>query len=1244
MPTDDEIPNNRDERANLRHVGRTTPSFEDYKNELRASGDYVTEDQAEVSWRRIYLTPLADAIIQEAGYAQHNMNRDATLRDALGLGLNDTQVLERVRADFEFHDELMHRARLRNLWDEYETTLGTRANNRQEAEIRALIGTASKEKWEDEMFLEGIKRVVIPTRDEQRALYRHLGNTVASNILAHNVANLDVVNRHVQAAAEIAINDAISMPDFVERLRASIQDNRRDWEIAARAKEFTSTARNIAQSTFSPVPVPADLYGDELPAMAAEAALNNQFHEVFVKLVTDKVNARYAVELDKFMAGKRRLPPHPNKVQREREMENDKHRLRTSVAIKKAVKEVNEAAGRPYDICKIRDITEAFDPSDPEDTITAAKVRDYTWGRLEADEKLGQLRPVDAEEDFKDDEVFFGGNMRVKGGTEAVVRSLCSNYEGANKAECQRNITTLKESESPWIYCDTKARIVDSFDERYDEGNEGATNPLRELNGKQIEVNIPAPEFGTDAWWTYNRPLRKVQTHLDSVRGRGVETFYYRHRRLTKDTVLAMEYPLRAAEDRNSVGTITFGDIQKWLDPNARRYGLPSAEESATMEEYRERLELAMKSPEDDDQPRLELLEPLLRDFKKFNSKRTRIDLVRKAGNQQMRVTDYTPYRRASIADVVAIGGDPPEEVRAALTGLPPEDGMKLTLVISTEPADLMHKSTDQIWSSCEALGGMCDNGPPSDVANHNAVVWVRNRGKSTNIGRVMLRWCNDDKNEVNVALDPRIYPFSNNEESFAVNAIKDAVRKTLAENNLGEFLYCKTPYVYAGYIDEHRDNGGGAAKNDHITYGNANRAREEVKDVGDTQIRAWARRTELSAYSDEEAISRFGEIDGFIAAPAIYTDGWPKPLQGQLVPNSKRIFNAEMHLLGQAVADAMEHPDISDDVPYLEAMMREARAQVASQGRPLDNEDIERLALRHFHLIPSYGPMVSYTIMGEDEKGHKNLQMFEETLDENIKVIKSALHPYVLLEAKNPMESPRDGGIPPQATRLFLLPTFDLSTLDKLKVLGDHNYDAPEGGNIITPSSEFPAEAVKNILQPADDWSARSLSHPTVVNYNFEKREGDVGPAVLFERLLVKDVLELPDTSVLEAYPDDEFETICQQYMVPVEDRKIRPKAAVFALSMETRGNANTMGQAIHDAAFTINNFGEAREDSYPRSLENNDIMPYVVERCRRIGYDIAPKRSDGDGEFKQEMDDFYEMFAKGVSALMTHTELKLL
>lgn len=165
-----------------------------------------------------------------------------------------------------------------------------------------------------------------------------------------------------------------------------------------------------------------------------------------------------------------------------------------------------------------------------------------------------------------------------------------------------------------------------------------------------------------------------------------------------------------------------------------------------------------------------------------------------------------------------------PAEIRKLMTSLPQKSTMdRIQIEISTDPADVLRKSTGQFWTSCESEGGAYCQGNFTDIEAKNAIAIIRKnkdidtRGKWA--GRFMLRSCKSDDGQVDVGIEPRVYGDTKLEH--------DAIKK------MGEFLleqpehytaysYCITPYDYEGYSDTMRDGG-------TIVYGNKDLAVEQT-------------------------------------------------------------------------------------------------------------------------------------------------------------------------------------------------------------------------------------------------------------------------------------------------------------------------------------------------------------------------------------------------------------------------------
>ena len=187
---------------------------------------------------------------------------------------------------------------------------------------------------------------------------------------------------------------------------------------------------------------------------------------------------------------------------------------------------------------------------------------------------------------------------------------------------------------------------------------------------------------------------------------------------------------------------------------------------------------------------------------------------------------------RVSVARLFDKYNAPPE-IRKLMTMLPSKSTMdRVQVEISTDPVDILRKSTGQFWHSCESCGGSSGHdysaGNFTDIEQKNAIAIIRkNRSIDTKgswSGRVMLRSCTDDEGRVNVGIEPRIYQGDEKREATSPQDVIRKVTDWLSEDGLGPdtYTYCYTPYEYAGYSDQM--SGGGT-----IVYGDQEQAVEGI-------------------------------------------------------------------------------------------------------------------------------------------------------------------------------------------------------------------------------------------------------------------------------------------------------------------------------------------------------------------------------------------------------------------------------
>lgn len=198
---------------------------------------------------------------------------------------------------------------------------------------------------------------------------------------------------------------------------------------------------------------------------------------------------------------------------------------------------------------------------------------------------------------------------------------------------------------------------------------------------------------------------------------------------------------------------------------------------------------------------------------------------------------------RVKISDLIEELPDPVKyAIQTAMTDMPPHGEHQVQIEISTDPIDIMSKSTNQYWTSCETLGGGYSRGVNTDLEQFNAVAIVRSAPLGRPLpkrwtARVMLRWCERDENEtaLDIGMEPRFYGGNAQLNRF----VQEKLETILSDRNFGDYGVCVTPYEYKGFSDQAASTG--CETNGKIAYGpNAQEYCEEGKeddeDEGPTQ------------------------------------------------------------------------------------------------------------------------------------------------------------------------------------------------------------------------------------------------------------------------------------------------------------------------------------------------------------------------------------------------------------------------
>lgn len=161
----------------------------------------------------------------------------------------------------------------------------------------------------------------------------------------------------------------------------------------------------------------------------------------------------------------------------------------------------------------------------------------------------------------------------------------------------------------------------------------------------------------------------------------------------------------------------------------------------------------------------------------------------------------YVPNESHSY-QVAKMIKDAPNELKKLITQYPQTKKSKVSIKISTDPLDIVKKSTRQTWESCEAIGGMYCQGVFSDIENNNAIAYIYLDDSPKPTGRFMLRWCEKEDEATgqktkDIGIEPIMYPRT----SYALE-VYELIRGIIESKGYGTYDDCKTPYKYTGYSD----------------------------------------------------------------------------------------------------------------------------------------------------------------------------------------------------------------------------------------------------------------------------------------------------------------------------------------------------------------------------------------------------------------------------------------------------------
>jgi len=138
-------------------------------------------------------------------------------------------------------------------------------------------------------------------------------------------------------------------------------------------------------------------------------------------------------------------------------------------------------------------------------------------------------------------------------------------------------------------------------------------------------------------------------------------------------------------------------------------------------------------------------------------------------------------------------------ELQNLMTQLVPHTPVKVW--ISDYPVDILRKSTNQGWTSCERQDpedrGEFEMGPYSDIENWNGIAYFymggREPKKDGASARVMLRWGYDESGKPEIGIERDVYPFSKtgaNEDTSMGLSLIQGVQEILQKKGYGTRVF----------------------------------------------------------------------------------------------------------------------------------------------------------------------------------------------------------------------------------------------------------------------------------------------------------------------------------------------------------------------------------------------------------------------------------------------------------------------
>ena len=288
----------------------------------------------------------------------------------------------------------------------------------------------------------------------------------------------------------------------------------------------------------------------------------------------------------------------------------------------------------------------------------------------------------------------------------------------------------------------------------------------------------------------------------------------------------------------------------------------------------------------------------------------------------------------------------PPEKKKKGGPLWPQSKGGEYSLWITTDPFEMLTKSTGRAWSeksaSCENWDGCYARGPVSDFKYGNCIVWVYSRGKTEyrqEIGRFILRWADAYKGGDfvgrDVGVEIQVYPKDPSLSPWGFN-ILGAIGRILKDAGLLNYDYCVTPYRFDGYSDK---AGGGGVK---IEYDSKIflKGMGEVE-VGDANALIVMANDERMSYGDSGYILNYGNENALLALSM-------NPIIWAYENTVRRLVNKSLDLeAGNQIIRFLVESDVAN-FDFIEGIVDNIDLFDENYGNPLDRDNVCQGLLRN--------------------------------------------------------------------------------------------------------------------------------------------------------------------------------------------------------------------------------------------------------------------------------------------------------